>query len=194
MSPRQAELKCHSPRRGFVGWENGLGLGDDERAGYATYRGSGRGDRRPADGRGGSGGAGVEHQAGAPAAAGVSARRRRAIGHKARGRHRTTGSPMTCDGRDRTGAGAYADFGPTLAAEMLAEKHALTVSRETLRGWMLDAGLWRSRQQRRLFHSRGCAARPWASWCRSTAASIAGSRIVPSPAACWCSSTMRPAG
>ena len=33
----------------------------------------------------------------------------------------------------------YADFGPTLAAEMLAEKHALTVSRETLRGWMLEA-------------------------------------------------------
>src|SRR4051812_30372879 len=27
----------------------------------------------------------------------------------------------------------YADFGPTLAAEMLAQHHALTVSRETLR-------------------------------------------------------------
>lgn len=47
---------------------------------------------------------------------------------------------------------SYADFGPTLAAEMLAEKHALTVSRETLRGWMLEAGLWRSRKQRRQFH------------------------------------------
>ena len=35
---------------------------------------------------------------------------------------------------------------------MLAEKHALTVSRETLRGWMLEAGLWRSRKQRRQFH------------------------------------------
>src|SRR4029078_2893536 len=32
------------------------------------------------------------------------------------------------------------------------EKHALTVSRETLRGWMLEAGLWRSRKQRRQFH------------------------------------------
>ena len=48
--------------------------------------------------------------------------------------------------------GAYADFGPTLAAEMLAEKHGLTVSRETLRNWMRDAGLWLSRQQRRQFH------------------------------------------
>jgi len=47
---------------------------------------------------------------------------------------------------------SYADFGPTLAAEMLAEKHALTVSRETLRGWMLEAGLWRSRKQSRQFH------------------------------------------
>jgi hypothetical protein len=46
----------------------------------------------------------------------------------------------------------YADFGPTLAAEMLAERHGLVVSRETLRGWMLEAGLWRSRRQRRTLH------------------------------------------
>ena len=46
----------------------------------------------------------------------------------------------------------YADFGPTLAAEMLAEQHGLRVSRETLRGWMIDAGLWLSRRQRRRFH------------------------------------------
>jgi hypothetical protein len=47
---------------------------------------------------------------------------------------------------------AYADFGPTLAAEKLAEQHGLRVSRETLRGWMIDAGLWLSRRQRRRFH------------------------------------------
>ena len=35
---------------------------------------------------------------------------------------------------------------------MLAEKHGLKVSRETLRGWMIEAGLWLSRQQRRRFH------------------------------------------
>ena len=46
----------------------------------------------------------------------------------------------------------YADFGPTLAAEMLAERHGLKVSRETLRGWMTEAGLWLSRRQRRSFH------------------------------------------
>lgn len=46
----------------------------------------------------------------------------------------------------------YADFGPTLAAEKLAERDGLRVSRETLRGWMVDAGLWLSRKQRRTFH------------------------------------------
>jgi transposase len=46
----------------------------------------------------------------------------------------------------------YADFGPTLAAEMLAEHHGLEVSRETLRKWMAEDGLWLSRKQRRTFH------------------------------------------
>lgn len=46
----------------------------------------------------------------------------------------------------------YEDFGPTLAAEMLAEHHGFKVSRETLRNWMQDAGLWLSRKQRRTFH------------------------------------------
>ncbi|MCZ6822702.1 MAG: helix-turn-helix domain-containing protein, partial [Deltaproteobacteria bacterium] len=36
----------------------------------------------------------------------------------------------------------YADFGPTFACEKLAEPHGVSVSRETLRGWMIDAGLW----------------------------------------------------
>ena len=46
----------------------------------------------------------------------------------------------------------YADFGPTLAAEMLADHHGLKVSRETLRKWMAEDGLWLSRRQRRRFH------------------------------------------
>jgi len=46
----------------------------------------------------------------------------------------------------------YPDFGPTLAAEMLAERDGLRVSRETLRGWMTEAGIWLSRKQRRSFH------------------------------------------
>lgn len=46
----------------------------------------------------------------------------------------------------------YVDFGPTLAAEMLAEHHGFKVSRETLRKWMIEDGLWLSRKQRRTFH------------------------------------------
>jgi len=41
----------------------------------------------------------------------------------------------------------YADFGPTLAAEHLAQED-LRVSRETLRQWMVKASLWRPRAQR----------------------------------------------
>ncbi len=41
----------------------------------------------------------------------------------------------------------YADFGPTLAAEHLAQE-GLAVSRETLRKWMSAAGLWRVRRKR----------------------------------------------
>ena len=43
----------------------------------------------------------------------------------------------------------YADFGPTLAAEKLREVHEIYVGRETLRTWMLEAGLWSDRQKRR---------------------------------------------
>lgn len=41
----------------------------------------------------------------------------------------------------------YADFGPTLAVEYLA-KDGLTVSVETLRTWLLAAGLWEKRRRR----------------------------------------------
>jgi hypothetical protein len=42
----------------------------------------------------------------------------------------------------------YADFGPTLAAEKLSEHHGCSVSRETLRGWMIAEGLWQDRRHR----------------------------------------------
>jgi hypothetical protein len=42
----------------------------------------------------------------------------------------------------------YADFGPTLAAEKLAAHHGCTISRETLRGWMIADGLWADRRHR----------------------------------------------
>ena len=42
----------------------------------------------------------------------------------------------------------YADFGPTFAAEKLAEAHGLPLSRETLRKWMSEDGLWRPKGRR----------------------------------------------
>ena len=41
----------------------------------------------------------------------------------------------------------YRDFGPTLACEHLA-RQGLGVSRETLRQWLIQAGLWKPRRQR----------------------------------------------
>ena len=76
-----------------------------------------------------------------------------AIAHKARGRR--SNNKIAASVREQAlelVRASYADFGPTLAAEVLAARHGLKVSRETLRGWMIEAGLWLSRQQRRRFH------------------------------------------
>src|SRR6202045_943308 len=42
----------------------------------------------------------------------------------------------------------YTDFGPTLAAEKLSELHGLDLGIETLRQWMIDAGIWVRRKDR----------------------------------------------
>jgi transposase len=41
----------------------------------------------------------------------------------------------------------YADFGPTLASEKLAEQ-GLVVSHDTLRRWLMEAGLWQRQRKR----------------------------------------------
>ena len=46
----------------------------------------------------------------------------------------------------------YQGYGPTLASEMLLERHGLRVPRETLRAWIREDGLWLTRAQRRVFH------------------------------------------
>ena len=56
----------------------------------------------------------------------------------------------------------YWDFGPTLAAEKLGELHGIVLGRETLRLWMIEAGLWLDRKQRlkrvhQPRHRRECA-------------------------------------
>lgn len=42
----------------------------------------------------------------------------------------------------------YKGFGPTLAAEYLSNKHAIDLGRETIRGWMVGAKLWRAKPKR----------------------------------------------
>ena len=50
----------------------------------------------------------------------------------------------------------YGDFGPTFAAEKLAELHEVQISRETLRKWMIADGLWldRGRRLKRVYQPR----------------------------------------
>jgi transposase len=45
-------------------------------------------------------------------------------------------------------------FGPTLAAEHLAEEDGLVIDHETLRRWMLEAGLWSRQRQRKKPYQR----------------------------------------
>ena len=42
----------------------------------------------------------------------------------------------------------YSGFGPTLAAEYLADQHDIQVGRETVRNWMIEGQLWRAKRQR----------------------------------------------
>ena len=76
-----------------------------------------------------------------------------AIGHRLRGR--PSNRKIAPELRDHAVAlvrERYPDFGPSLATEKLAEVHGLQVSSETLRNWLIEAGLWLSRKQRRAFH------------------------------------------
>ncbi|RED10623.1 ISNCY family transposase [Pontivivens insulae] len=75
------------------------------------------------------------------------------IGHRARGKApNNLIHPAKREYAVATVRESYADFGPTLAAEMLEEHHGLKVSRETLRKWLIEDGVWLSRKQRRTFH------------------------------------------
>jgi transposase len=55
--------------------------------------------------------------------------------------------------RKKYSGGVFERFGPTLAAEHLTSEDGMTVDHETLRRWMLAAGLW-SRARKRSPHRR----------------------------------------
>jgi hypothetical protein len=69
--------------------------------------------------------------------------------HRLRGRrsNRRLGEKIRVQAVGMLGRTEYRDFGPTLAAEHLGRR-GVEVSRETVRKWMLESGLWRRRPQR----------------------------------------------
>lgn len=73
----------------------------------------------------------------------------RAVIHKLRSRSSNRKIPQAEQQRAvRLVKEEYRDFGPTLASEYLSERHGVPVSRETLRGWMTAAQLWKPRRRR----------------------------------------------
>ncbi len=74
----------------------------------------------------------------------------KAVIHAARGResNRKMAGPIRGKAVKILSQAVYQGFGPTLAAEYLAKKHGVEVSRETLRGWMASAKLWRAKPKR----------------------------------------------
>ena len=74
----------------------------------------------------------------------------KAVMHAARGRrsNRKLAAEVEQEAIEILSQEVYRGFGPTLAAEYLAKKHAMHVSRETVRGWMMAAKLWRAKRKR----------------------------------------------
>ena len=65
-------------------------------------------------------------------------------------------------------------FGPTLAAEHLAEEDGMVIDHETLRRWMLAERLWSRQRKRKNIASAGRANCTLANWCSWTGVSTTG--------------------
>ena len=73
----------------------------------------------------------------------------RGVVHRSRGRPSNRKLPEAQRARAVARVQAvYRDFGPTLAAEYLAERDGMEVSKETLRQWLMAAGVWKARPRR----------------------------------------------
>lgn len=83
----------------------------------------------------------------------IKARGDRAMVHGLRGKRSNRRLPEAMKARavklfcEQQQARQWHDYGPTLAAEELAE-HGLQVGKETLRKWLREAGLWKARRAR----------------------------------------------
>jgi transposase len=78
----------------------------------------------------------------------------RGLRHRLRGRSSKRKTPEAVKRRvlelfrQKQRAQLWHDYGPTLAAEELAEDYGIQVNRETLRQWLMEAKLWRARRSR----------------------------------------------
>ena len=73
----------------------------------------------------------------------------RGLAHRLRGRRSNRGHAAEVRRRALKLIGErYADYGPTLASEVLASDHSMKVNRETLRQWMSQEQLWKPRRQK----------------------------------------------
>jgi len=73
----------------------------------------------------------------------------RGVVHRSRGQPSNRKLPEAWRGRAVARVQeAYRDFGPTLAGEYLAKHDGIPVSKETLRQWLMEAGIWKARPRR----------------------------------------------
>ena len=79
----------------------------------------------------------------------IQARGDRGVVHGLRGRasNRRLAESLRLKALKRVQA-KYRDFGPTLACEYLAKHDEVKVSKETLRHWLMGAGLWRAQRRK----------------------------------------------
>src|SRR5215470_1115226 len=79
---------------------------------------------------------------------GLKERGDKAVVHALRGQpsHRRIEERIQREALKILSAPVYQGFGPTLAAEYLRKKHAIEVSKETVRQWMMGAQLWRGKK------------------------------------------------
>jgi len=74
----------------------------------------------------------------------------RGLVHRARGKPSNRRRPESVKAKALTLCETrYGDFGPTLAAEKLAERHGINLSAETLRGWLLAKGMRHFQRRKR---------------------------------------------
>ena len=150
MSP-VCQLEMTLPR-GFAGgvWGDGSA---DERSGAAAARGGVRFGSAAVDDRGGGAAARARAPSSVSGVEGISDRRSNRRDLETARSPQQPGKPEALRRTVLTIIRQwYWDFGPTLAAEKLREDHGIALGRETVRQWMIEAGLWRDRKQRKRIH------------------------------------------